>query len=637
MAKNKYSYTGCINDLFKNENTQLYEDTMDEITKYITEDIERRHELCLISFFNEEAREMTLGQYLTYLIILQPFYVYDVDINVDVIPDVSDLSKIEDYYDWCIGYFGTKLGYGDEFGEVLVNITDRLNTITCEMTKKFGPTFDLHTFIELAKRDKRFAEIMYEPEKYIKEHNGEVTPEEIVKHTNDIIKEVQECIVNDDDNNFKNFITSGAGVNAKQLGQVFGYIGLKPDLKEKIIPRPIDTNFVMGLRDIVDYYINAVGCLKALITVKIQTKNSGYLTRKLQMLLNDEYIADVKDCKTKHLLPFEIKDKNHLKHLNNLYYSESDKKVSLKLLSEKDSDLIGKKVYLRTPITCACKHGICKTCYGEMWRFNMNMNIGLIASLIITNMITQTNLSVKHLLQANVLNGICEEILKYFTVEIDTLAIKDEYIDKISLAFSRDIVCDNEGEENVELTTNVISVIDGDNLYDIETNIQFNINPELNDLITTDFNKELDRYVIKGKKLKNYDYIFNYSVQNNSLSGPMLKLKEIIEKNDFIKSHNVFELFYKVIEILSESKSKTDYVHVAVLIKNLMRVNEGRSLFKKKEFPEYTLYSVSDAIQYCSPSISKPLVYERIKDQLLTDKYGTLSKMGYSNYDVLLK
>jgi hypothetical protein len=623
-----------VNDLFNDPDESKYEELMNEISTYITEDIERRHETCLVSFMGEKLKELPLGQTLTYLIILEPFYVYSEDINVDVIPDVSNINEIEKYYDWCIDYFGIQLGNTD-IGEVLVDIIDRLNQITCDMTQSFGPTFDLHTFIKIAERNKRFAEILYEPDKFVKENEGNLTAEEIVNHTHDIIDEVQECIINDPDNNFKNFITSGAGINSKQLGQVLGYIGLKPDLKEKIIPRSIDTNFCMGLRNITDYYINAVGCLKALITVKIQTKNSGYLTRKLQILLNDEYISDVDDCGTKHLLPFTVESKAHLNHINNLYYSKKSNGTKLsKINSDKNKDLIGQTIYLRTPITCACNNGICKKCYGDMYKINQNMNVGLIAALTITNMITQTNLSVKHLLQAVVLNNLHPDLLKYFNIEIDKLSIKDEYLDKISLAFNRDISCDNP---NGEYEVRTITVIDGDEIIDIENQILFNINPEINELITSDVNKDLDKYVVKGKKLKDFDYIFNYSVENNSLSGPMLKLKEIIEKNEFIKSHDAFELFNKIVEILIESKSKTDYIHIGVLIKNLMKVEGNRESFTNKEFPEYTLYSVPDAIHYCSNSISKPLLFERIKDQLLLDKYGTLDKRGYSNYDVLLK
>lgn len=634
-TKKKLILPKTIEDLFKDPDESKYENLMNDITNFITTDISRRHILVNISFNGEQQKQINLGQYLVYLIILQPFFVYDETIQVDKLPDVSNINEIEKYFDFCIDYFGIQLNNIDNIGEILVDIIDRLNSITCEMNKKFGPTFDLLTFIELADRNKEFAKILYEPGSFIKENNGKVSPEEIVKHTHQIIKDVQRCIIEDDQNYFKNFITSGAGVNAKQLGQVVGYIGLKPDLKEKIIPKPIDTNFCLGLRNITDFYINAVGCLKALITVKIQTKNSGYLTRKIEILLNDEFIADIDDCGTQHLLPFTINDKNNLIHSNNLYYSLKENGSNLKKIHENDTDLIGKTIYLRTPLTCACKEGICKKCYGDMYKFNENMNIGLIAALIITNMMTQTNLSVKHLLQAIVLVTLRPELLKYFTVEINKLSIKDEYIDKISLAFNRDIDfdVDSEGENKYQVRT--INIVDNDELIEIENNILFDINPELNDLLTSELDQDLDKYIIKGKKLKNLDYIFEYSVDNNSLSGPMLKLKELIEKNDFIKSHNAFELFYKVIETLQEGNSKTDYIHIAVLIKNLMKVN--RELFKEKEFPEVTMYSVPDAILYNSKSVSKPLLFERIKDQLLLDKYNTLKKDGWSNYDTLLK
>ena len=634
-TKKKLILPKTIEELFKDPDESKYENLMNDITNFITADISRRHILVNISFNGKQQKKINLGQYLVYLIILQPFFVYDETIQVDKLPDVSNINEIEKYFDFCIDYFGIQLNNIDNIGEVLVDIIDRLNSITCEMNKKFGPTFDLLTFIELADRNKEFAKILYEPGSFIKENNGKVSPEEIVKHTHQIIKDVQRCIIEDDQNYFKNFITSGAGVNAKQLGQVVGYIGLKPDLKEKIIPKPIDTNFCLGLRNITDYYINAVGCLKALITVKIQTKNSGYLTRKIEILLNDEFIADIDDCGTQHLLPFTINDKNNLIHSNNLYYSLKENGSNLKKIHGNDTDLIGKTIYLRTPLTCACKEGICKKCYGDMYKFNENMNIGLIAALIITNMMTQTNLSVKHLLQAIVLVTLRPELLKYFTVEINKLSIKDEYIDKISLAFNRDIDfdVDSEGENKYQVRT--INIVDNDELIEIENNILFDINPELNDLLTSELDQDLDKYIIKGKKLKNLDYIFEYSVDNNSLSGPMLKLKELIEKNDFIKSHNAFELFYKVIETLQEGNSKTDYIHIAVLIKNLMKVN--RELFKEKEFPEVTMYSVPDAILYNSKSVSKPLLFERIKDQLLLDKYNTLKKDGWSNYDTLLK
>ena len=74
------------------------------------------------------------------------------------------------------------------------------------MTKKFAPTFDLFTFIKLAEKDEQFAQLLYEPGKFSKEHNGELTAEEIVDYTHKVVDIIKDCIVKDDENNFKNFI-----------------------------------------------------------------------------------------------------------------------------------------------------------------------------------------------------------------------------------------------------------------------------------------------------------------------------------------------------------------------------------------------------------------------------------------------
>ena len=42
----------------------------------------------------EQKKQINLGQYLVYLIILQPFFVYDETIQVDKLPDVSNINEL---------------------------------------------------------------------------------------------------------------------------------------------------------------------------------------------------------------------------------------------------------------------------------------------------------------------------------------------------------------------------------------------------------------------------------------------------------------------------------------------------------------------------------------------------------------
>ena len=80
------------------------------------------------------------------------------------------------------------------------------------------------------------------------------------------------------------------------------------------------------------------------------------------------------------------------------YYEidENGEKVSELKTVTKDSDLIGKKIGLRSPVTCCGKH-VCATCYGrELSAVNKDINTGLTGTLKLTEPLTQRLLSAKH-------------------------------------------------------------------------------------------------------------------------------------------------------------------------------------------------------------------------------------------------
>lgn len=640
----KYFIKEDIRNFINLTNEEYHEKIDFEISK-LKDDITLRKEKCKITFSDNITKIISFGNYISYLIIFEPFNVFQEEISDDFIINIKDINCIEKYFDKIIEKFVLSDEYFDKekdmkesynkVGSIIVNIINNLNKVTCIITKKFGPTFDLFDFIHLAKRNKEFAKIMYEPEL---DENQVFNAKEIVKHTNDTTDKIKEIICNDKENTFKYFIESGSGVNMKQLGQIFGYVGLKPDLKEKIIPKPINTNFCNGLRNVTDFYINSVGCLKALITSHIQVKNSGYFTRKLLVLLNDEFVSDVKDCGTKHLLPMVIKNENELKHLNYRYFSmyPSGKNMERFNIGKKDySYLIGKTVYLRDPITCACKDGICEKCYGDLWKVNYKMNVGIIACLILTNDFTQTMLGTKHLLQAKVKKReYSESFNKYFEFDLDKIILKDEYSE---VTIELELIDSNE-EKDKEYFVYRFAVIDGKEKSIIEEEIPFTLNDELSENIESYFNKETNAYVLKPKVLNDIEFIFSQNIDNNGLSRTMLLVKELIDKNIFISEHNVYEIYEKFVDLIEETNASIDYIHLSVIVKNMMDVIGGREQFKtSKELPPIKVYNISDAIHHLSKSVSKPLLFEHIKKHFTSDTYNTLEKDGYSNYDDLLR
>ena len=82
----------------------------------------------------------------------------------------------------------------------------------------------------------------------------------ITKRTNELIS----LIKDKSGDNYLNAMVDS--VSKGQFQQVFVNVGLKPDLYENIIPKPINTSIMRGFRNSTDFYINAVGARKALIT-----------------------------------------------------------------------------------------------------------------------------------------------------------------------------------------------------------------------------------------------------------------------------------------------------------------------------------------------------------------------------------
>lgn len=74
----------------------------------------------------------------------------------------------------------------------------------------------------------------------------------------------------------------------------------------------------------------------------------------------------VSDCGTRHLVPYDIKTAKHLKKLNGKFYKMTPDDKDLELLNARDDKhLIGKKIYVRSAVTCALTNDcVCPRCVG---------------------------------------------------------------------------------------------------------------------------------------------------------------------------------------------------------------------------------------------------------------------------------
>ncbi|MCP4212716.1 MAG: DNA-directed RNA polymerase subunit beta' [Halieaceae bacterium] len=254
---------------------------------------------------------------------------------------------------------------------------------------------------------------------------------DIWSHTNDQVARAmmdklgKEIVVNRDGEDEKQdsfnsifmMADSGARGSAAQIRQLAGMRGLMAKPDGSIIETPITANFREGL-DVLQYFISTHGARKGLADTALKTANSGYLTRRLVDVAQDMVVTE-HDCGTEHgvlMVPI-IEGGDVVEPLrerilgrvvaSHVYRPGTDEVVceAGTLLDEKGVDLLEQvgidQVFVRSPITCETRHGICRACYGRDLargdRINIGEAVGVIAAQSIGEPGTQLTMRTFHI------------------------------------------------------------------------------------------------------------------------------------------------------------------------------------------------------------------------------------------------
>jgi len=192
----------------------------------------------------------------------------------------------------------------------------------------------------------------------------------------------------DETNPLRIMVDSGARGSRGQVSQMAGIRGLMADPSGKILRYPIVANFKEGLNTL-EYFISTHGARKGLADTALRTAKSGYLTRRLVDVAQDLIIME-EDCGTNQgievrpLLQQDGKVTISMSErlagrvsLEDVEYPKTkDKAAHEGLLLEKNEEITHEKaklveslgitsVWVRSPLTCALKNGICRSCYGK--------------------------------------------------------------------------------------------------------------------------------------------------------------------------------------------------------------------------------------------------------------------------------
>lgn len=210
---------------------------------------------------------------------------------------------------------------------------------------------------------------------------------------------------------------SGARGSAAQIRQLAGMRGLMTKPDGTIIETPITANFREGL-NVLQYFISTHGARKGLADTALKTANSGYLTRRLVDVAQDLVITE-DDCGTTQGIvvtplieggdvvePLQERVLGRVT-VQDIYDPKANEVIIPQgtLLDEKWikklEDVTIDQVFVRTPITCESRFGICAACYGRDLarghRVNIGEAIGVIAAQSIGEPGTQLTMRTFHI------------------------------------------------------------------------------------------------------------------------------------------------------------------------------------------------------------------------------------------------
>jgi len=173
---------------------------------------------------------------------------------------------------------------------------------------------------------------------------------------------------------------SGARGSVTQIHQLAGMRGLMADPSGRIIDLPIRSNLREGM-SVLEYFISSHGARKGLADTALRTADSGYLTRRLVDVAQD-VITRSDDCGTDVGTWITVTESEQIPEpfldrlIGRMAAIEVTDDKTGEVLVERNAEIDEEallridasgldRVSVRSPLTCAARHGVCRMCYGR--------------------------------------------------------------------------------------------------------------------------------------------------------------------------------------------------------------------------------------------------------------------------------
>lgn len=450
--------------------------------------------------------------------------------------------------------------------------------------------------------------------------------------------------------------------NPGQASEFFVLQGYKPDLNDHTIPMTHHTNIIKGLKHPVAFMVDAYGGRKAEV-LKLNVSDAGAFERSLTMLLSSIRFVDPDyECDSKHFRIRDIEGLDMLEKLEGRVATLDPDSDEYFIISPNDTNLIGKRLYIKTPITCTHPRRnegyICSACYGKlMANLNRDVHIGRLAGLNSADDIEQKLLSAKHALNTNTNDIEFSDLFNaYFTKAAGQIRFNDaileasangeEHINDLYLEFhlpTMKKVLDGEGRHFDRSTPEII-------IYDKSAETRMSIREENGvpiclspDFVLKKFLPAIAHHnpdepvLIKFSELTdngtpNPEVLFEYQYVNNGISKPLLTMQGILTGTSRINEYKTYdELLNALIPLFVAGGIHLPEFQQELLVSQLVCDENGKPVDWSLENPTYKFMRIDNAIFSNHSPIVSILYHESSKQ--LAGAYGTYEKGGTSQYD----
>lgn len=413
----------------------------------------------------------------------------------------------------------------------------------------------------------------------------------------------------------------------KQMEELYINFSQIPDGKN-IVPVIMNGNgFRAGYHDLPVMYAGAIAARVPDIMNEEYMGSAGYFARNLWILTYGTLSKTVWDCGSVNPIELEI-DECMLEMMDGRYYQERKNVGPYKIFNKKDTSLLGKKLWFRSPCTCNLNEDCCHVCYGTKALKVGDLEGGFIYTTeLLTKDVGQKILSAKHLLKTNSEKiEFTDGYDKYFIMENSTLIPTDDK--KFDIYFKEDYL-DNISEN--------LTIYIGKELFPVVVSKYASIH--IPDAITDSFKEVLINdetyYKITSHKVLEVGMLCSIIPVNIMMTARYMNIMKLLE-NDITKFSTIegavtelTHLIHGILPIFS--------VHGEIIIGHLVRSIENKLLrpnWTQKD-PQYQIMRLKTALAN-HESVTVALAFEQTRHHLLHqifDERNKINRVGPRSFE----